>query len=65
LGHCLSVYSNLNSYPMADARTTAGRVGYNSSQGTVVKIEDFSLNPDGVSPGGRIQMNGSYYVMAS
>lgn len=63
-GHCLSVYSNLNSYPMADARATASRVGYHSSQGSVVKIENFSLNPDGVSPGGRIKMNGSYYVMA-
>lgn len=63
-GHCLSLYSNLDSQPMADERTTAGRVGYSSSRGYVVKIENFSINPEGISPGGKIQMNGSYYVMA-
>ncbi|HWR57244.1 MAG TPA: hypothetical protein VN328_00025 [Thermodesulfovibrionales bacterium] len=63
-GHCLSVYSNLDSYPVADARSTWRRVGYDKTQGSVVKIEKFSVNPADVSPGGRVQMDGSYYVLA-
>lgn len=63
-GHCLSVYSDLRSYPVAGFQETAQKIGYNPSQGTVAKIENFSLNPEGISPGGRVQLNGSYYVMA-
>ncbi len=63
-GHCLSVYSDLNSYPVADSRVTAERIGYAPSQGTVAKIEDFYLDPEGVAPGGKVKLNGSYYVMA-
>jgi hypothetical protein len=63
-GHCMSLYSDLNSYPVAGNQETANRVGYNPSQGFVVKIENFSLNPDGISPGGQVQLNSTYYVMA-
>ncbi|OPY91024.1 MAG: hypothetical protein A4E72_00344 [Syntrophus sp. PtaU1.Bin208] len=63
-GHCLSAYSDLKSYPVAGGQETASRTGYNSSQGEVIKIENYFLNPTGVSPGGKVQMNGSYYVMA-
>jgi len=63
-GHCLSVYSDLRSYPVAGARETAQNIGYTPAQGNVTKIENFSLNPDGVAPGGRVQMSGAYYVMA-
>ncbi len=63
-GHCMSLYSDLRSYPVAGAQETAQRIGYNPSQGNLLKIEDFYLNPDGVSPGGKVQMGGSYYVMA-
>ncbi|NWF98602.1 MAG: hypothetical protein HXY52_06695 [Nitrospirae bacterium] len=63
-GHCLSVYSDLNSYPVAGARETAQKIGYTSSQGNITKIDKFYLNPEAVSPGGRVQMNGSYFIMA-
>lgn len=63
-GHCMSLYSDLRSYPVAGAQETAQRIGYNPSQGKILKIDDFYLNPDGVSPGGKVQMGGSYYVMA-
>jgi hypothetical protein len=63
-GHCLNVYSDLKSYPVADARTTARQIGYNPSQGYVTKIKNFSLNPQNVSPGGKVRLNGSYYIMA-
>jgi len=63
-GHCLSAYSDLKSYPIAGGRETAQRTGYNTSQGEIIKIENYYLNPTGIAPGGKIQMNGSYYVMA-
>ena len=63
-GHCISLYSDLNSYPAADAGETAQRVGYIPSAGNLTKIESFSLNPAAAAPGGKVQMNGSYYVMA-
>jgi len=63
-GHCMSLYSDLRSFPVAGSQDTARRIGYNPSQGNVLKIEDFYLNPDGVSPGGKVQMGGNYYVMA-
>lgn len=62
-GKCLNVYSDLKSYPMADARTTARQVGYKPSQGYVTKIKNFSVEPKSVSPGHRVKLNGSYYVM--
>lgn len=63
-GHCMALYSDLRSYPVAGVQETAQRIGYNPSQGKVVKIDEFYLNPDGVSPGGKVQMGGTYYVMA-
>ncbi len=63
-GHCLSAYSDLKSYPVAGAQETAERTGYNPSQGNVIKIEDYSLDPTGVAPGGKVRMNGAYYVLA-
>lgn len=63
-GKCLAMFSDLNSYPVAGAQETAQRIGYNPSQGFVTKIESFYIDPTGVSPGGKVQLNASYYVMA-
>lgn len=63
-GKCLAMFSDLNSYPVAGALDTARRVGYNPSQGYVTKIENFSIDPTGVAPGGKVHLNGSYYIMA-
>ncbi len=63
-GKCLAMFSDLNSYPLAGAQETARRVGYNPSQGYITKIENFYVDPTGVSPGGKVQLNGSYYIMA-
>lgn len=63
-GKCLATYSDLNSYPVADALSTAQRVGYSPSQGVAVRVEHFALSPpEGVSPGGELRADGSYYVM--
>lgn len=63
-GKCLAYYSNLSSFPVASRQETAQKIGYKPSQGYLTKIETLSLNPQGVAPGGKVQMNGSYYVMA-
>ncbi len=63
-GHCMSLYSDLNSFPVAGAQETAQEIAYTPSQGNVTKIQEFSVNPSGVAPGREVQINGSYYVMA-
>lgn len=63
-GHCLSLYSDLTSSPVEDQEETARRTRYVSEQGNVVRIESFSLAPGMVPPGGKVQIDGSYYVMA-
>jgi hypothetical protein len=63
-GKCLSLYSTLKSQPVAGYAETAQRTRYNPSQGDVVKVERFSINPTRVSQGSAANLNGSYYVMA-
>jgi hypothetical protein len=63
-GKCLSLYSTLKSQPVAGYAETAQRTKYNPSQGDVVKIEGFNINPKSVSQGSAANLNGSYYVMA-
>ncbi len=63
-GKCLSLYSTLKSQPAAGYQETAQKVGYNQSQGQVVKIQGFNVNPVSVNQGGSVKLDGSYYVMA-
>jgi hypothetical protein len=63
-GKCLALYSDLKSYPVAGFKQTAQNIGYSSSQGDVIKIQNFSVDPSGVAPGGKLALNGSYYIMA-
>lgn len=63
-GQCLQQYSDLRSFPVADAQQTALQVGYNPSRGSEIKIQNFSINPDTLAPGSEMKLNGSYYVMA-
>lgn len=63
-GKCLAYYSDTNSFPVADAQQTAAAVGYLPSRGNVVRIQNFSVNPSQVTPGGNLNLKGSYYVMS-
>lgn len=63
-GKCLRYYSDVNTFPVADARQTAAAIGYVASRGNLVKIQNFSVNPSQVTPGGSFNQQGSYYVMA-
>jgi hypothetical protein len=63
-GKCLSLYSTLKSQQVGTYQEAAQQTRYNPSQGTVTKIQNFSVSPDSVLPGGSVKLNGSYYVMA-
>jgi hypothetical protein len=63
-GKCLKYYSNTNSFPVADAQQTALAVGYTPSRGNVVRIQNFTVMPDQLAPGGSLNLRGSYYVMS-
>ena len=63
-GHCLNVYSDLASFPVADARQTAVQTGWQPSRGNEVRIQNYTVTPRELRPGGGVTMNGSYYVMA-
>jgi hypothetical protein len=63
-GHCLSLYSTLQSQPAAGYQQTARQVGYNPSQGNVTKVQSFNVTPGTVAPGNTVNLGGSYYVMA-
>lgn len=63
-GHCLNLYSTLQSQPVAGYQQTAQQVGYNSSQGNVTKIQSFNVTPGTITAGQTANLGGSYYVMA-
>ena len=63
-GHCLSLYSTLQSQPVAGYQQTARQVGYNPSQGNVTKVQSFNVTPGSITPGQTVNLGGSYYVMA-
>lgn len=63
-GKCLKYYSDISSFPVADARQTAANIGYTASRGNVVRIQTFLVTPAELAPGGSLKLAGSYYVMA-
>ncbi len=63
-GKCLKYYSDINSFPVADAQQTAASIGYTASRGNVVRIQTFLVTPAELAPGGSLKLAGSYYVMA-
>lgn len=63
-GKCTAYFSDLNTFPVADYRTTLKNEGYDPSQGEVVRIKNFSVTPDETKPGSKVKIGGSYYIMA-
>jgi len=63
-GHCLNLYSTLQSQPVAGYQQTARQVGYSPSQGNVTKVQSFNVSPGTITPGQTVNLGGSYYVMA-
>jgi hypothetical protein len=63
-GHCLNLYSDLKSFPVADASQTAAQTGWQPSRGNEVKIQSFAATPAEVRPGSTVTLDGAYHVMA-
>jgi hypothetical protein len=63
-GRCFSHYSNISSFPLADARATRSLTGWTPGRGSEVKIQGFSATPDDVRTGSTVNLSGSYYLMA-
>lgn len=63
-GKCLAVFSDTNSFPVADAQQTAAAVGYTPSRGNEVRIQSFTVTPSQITPGSSFNLRGSYYVMS-
>ncbi|MEW6466858.1 MAG: glycine zipper 2TM domain-containing protein [Pseudomonadota bacterium] len=63
-GKCLRYYSDVNSFPVADARQTAAAIGYKPAKGELVKVQSFTVHPAKLRPGETLNLQASYYVMA-
>lgn len=62
-GHCIALYSDLQSFPEAGAAETAQKIGYSPEQGYVTRIERFEVDPTGVAPGRAVTLDGAYTIM--
>jgi hypothetical protein len=61
--HCISLFSNLETYPVADYKQTALDMNYQPSQGDLVQIKDLAISPPTITPGGTVSLTGKYIVM--
>jgi hypothetical protein len=61
--HCISLFSNLETYPVADYKQTALDMNYQPSQGDVVEIKDLAISPPTATPGSTVNLTGKYIVM--
>lgn len=64
-GHCLSYYSDLASFPIADARQTATQLGWQPAQGNQLRIQSFAVTPRELKPGGGVTLTGSYALLSA
>jgi hypothetical protein len=61
--HCIALFSNLETYPVADYKQTALDMNYQPSQGDVVEIKDLAISPPTTTPGSTVNLTGKYIVM--
>jgi hypothetical protein len=61
--HCIGLFSNLETYPVADYKQTALDMNYQPSQGDVVEIKDLAISPPTATPGSTVNLTGKYIVM--
>ncbi len=61
---CSAQHTKVSSQPVAGYNETAKLTKYTTDMGTVVKIEEFFLDPSALRPGNTVRLSGSYYIMA-
>jgi hypothetical protein len=59
---CFAV-AKFSSTPIKDYQQTQAETGYHPSQGTVVRVDSFMVEPAAVSPGEKLTFSGEYDVM--
>jgi hypothetical protein len=59
---CFAV-AKFSSTPIKDYQQTRAETGYKPTQGTVVRVDSFRVDPAAVSPGQKLTFSGEYYVM--
>ncbi|MBF0457639.1 MAG: hypothetical protein HQK99_07070 [Nitrospirae bacterium] len=62
-GHCLYLFADIRSYPVAGAAETVTQTGYTASYGSYVKFGSMDINPVSVAPGGKVHINAVYYIL--
>lgn len=63
-GKCFASFTKLRSVQSQSYRDAGGRIGYQSSQGTLVRISEYAIEPAAIAPGEKLDIHASYYVMA-
>lgn len=61
---CASQFTKVTSQTTTGYDDTAKIIGYSSAMGTVVKIEEFYVDPSALRPGSTVRLGGAYHVMA-
>jgi len=61
---CSSQFTKVTSQTTTGYEEAAKLSGYSPDMGTMVRIEEFYLEPSALRPGNTVRLSGSYYVMA-
>lgn len=59
---CFAI-AKFSSSPLKDYQQTQQETGYTPAQGTVVRVDSFTVDPTIVGPGQKLTFSGEYYVM--
>jgi hypothetical protein len=62
-GHCFAAFTKVRSESTKPYNQVQNEIGYNSQQGSVAKIQEYSLDPVAIAPGEQPTLSASYYVM--
>lgn len=63
-GKCFASFTKVSSVQSQGYRATRSRIGYQPSQGAMVRIAEHGIHPSAITPGDRPVMRASYFVMA-
>ena len=63
-GKCFASFTKVTSVQSQGYRAARSRIGYQSSQGAMVRIGEHGIHPSAIAPGDKPEMHASYYLMA-
>ena len=62
-GKCFASFTKVTSVQSQGYRAARGRIGYQPSQGAMVRIGEHGIHPSAIAPGDKPEMHASYYLM--